>query len=134
MGKRSPARPTDAELEILRVLWEEGPSSVRQVQEVLARSREVGYTTVLKLLQIMAEKGFVLRDESQRTHIYRARHRQDKLQRQLVMDLLSRAFGGSAEKLVVQALSAKKLSREELAEIRGVLDEYLKDAPAQSEE
>ena len=123
MAKRSPARPTDAELEILRVLWDEGPSSVRQVQEVLGRAREVGYTTVLKLLQIMTEKGLVLRDESQRTHIYRARHRQDKLQRQLVMDLLSRAFGGSAEKLVVQALSAKKLSSEELAEIRGVLDE-----------
>ena len=123
MSKRSPPRPTDAELEILRVLWDTGPSSVRQVQEALGRSREVGYTTVLKLLQIMTEKGHVVRDESQRTHIYRPRVSQNKTQRQLVGDLMARAFGGSAEKLILQALSAKKISQEELAEIRDMLDQ-----------
>lgn len=123
MSKETTPRPTDAELEILRVLWEEGPSSVRHVQEVLGRSREMGYTTVLKLLQIMNEKGLVLRDESQRSHVYRPRHTQDKTQRQLVGDLMARAFGGSAEKLIMQALSARTVSREELAEIRSLLDQ-----------
>lgn len=123
MTKRKTPRPTDAELEILRVLWDEGPSSVRQVQEILGRSREVGYTTVLKLLQIMTEKGLVVRDESQRSHIYSPRQSQQKTQRQLVRDLISRAFGGSAEKLIMQALSAQKVSSEELAEIRDMLEE-----------
>ena len=104
------------------MLWEEGPSSVRHVREVVARSREVGYTTILKLLQIMTEKGHVLRDESQRSHVYRPRLSQDKTQRQLVGDLMARAFGGSAEKLILQVLSAKKVSQEELAEIREILD------------
>jgi predicted transcriptional regulator len=123
MPKPKPRRPTDAELEILRVLWEKGPCSVRQVQQVLSQSRDVGYTTVLKLLQIMTEKELVLRDESKRSHVYRSRLSQDKTQRQLVRDLIARAFGGSAEKLVMQALSAKKVSQEELADIREFLDE-----------
>jgi len=113
-------KPTDAELAILRVLWARGPSTVRQVAERLGK--DTGYTTALKLLQIMAEKGLVLRDESARTHVYRAASTEDQTQRQLVTDLLDRAFGGSAAKLVMQALSTKTASPEELAEIRKLLD------------
>ncbi len=113
-------KPTDAELGILRVLWSHGPGTVRQICEVLGR--DVGYTTVLKLLQIMTEKGLVVRDESERTHVYRASSTEDQTQRQLVADLLDRAFGGSAAKLVLQALSSTKTSAAELAEIRRLLD------------
>ncbi len=116
-------RPTDAELAILRVLWDRGPSTVRQVHGVLERDRPTGYTTVLKLLQIMIEKGLVLRDESERTHVYRARLSEQQTQRQLVRDLVDRAFDGSAAKLVMQALATKRASREELDEIRRLLDE-----------
>jgi BlaI family transcriptional regulator, penicillinase repressor len=115
-------RPTDAELAILRVLWERGPSTVRQVHDVLARERQAAYTTALKLLQIMAEKGLVRRDETERTHIYYARLTQEQTQRQLVRDLLDRAFGGSASKLVMQALAARRASPEELGEIRRLID------------
>src|SRR5690348_14024784 len=113
-------KPTDAELAILRVLRARGPSTVRQVAAELGK--DTGYTTALKLLQIMAEKGLVLRDESARTHVYRAASTEDQTQRQLVTDLLDRAFGGSAAKLVMQALSTSKASPEELAEIRRLLD------------
>ena len=113
-------KPTDAELGILRVLWSRGPSTVRQVAEVLGR--EAGYTTMLKLLQIMTEKQLVVRDEAERTHVYQAAYTEDQTQRQLVSDLLDRAFGGSAAKLVLQALAANKTSPEELAEIRTLLD------------
>jgi BlaI family transcriptional regulator, penicillinase repressor len=113
-------KPTDAELGILRVLWTRGPSTVRQIGEVLGR--EIGYTTVLKLLQIMTEKRLVVRDESERTHIYRSAYTEDQTQRQLVTDLLDRAFDGSAAKLVLQALSAKKTSPAELAAIRKLLE------------
>lgn len=123
MGKRDLPRPTDAELAILRVLWQRGASTVRQVQEELNRYRETGYTTALKLMQIMTEKGLVVRDESQRTHVYEARVAEEQTQKQLVRDLLDRAFGGSARKLVMQALSVKKASAEELAQIRQLLDE-----------
>ena len=123
MPKRNLPRPTDAELAILRVLWERGPSTVREVQEALHEQRGTGYTTALKLLQIMTEKGLVRRNDSQRTHVYEAAASRDQTQRQLVTDLLERAFGGSAEQLVLQALSAKKSSREELAQIRELLDE-----------
>ena len=123
MGERRLPRPTDGELAILRVLWERGASTVRQVLEELSRSRPTGYTTALKLLQIMTEKGLVLRDDSQRTHIYQARLTEEQTQRQLVKHLLERAFGGSAQKLVVQALATKKASRKELDEIRRLLDE-----------
>jgi predicted transcriptional regulator len=115
-------RPTDAELAILRVLWERGPSTVRQVHEVLSRERPTAYTTALKLLQIMTEKGLVRRDESERTHIYHVRLSEEQTQRQLVRDLLDRAFGGSASKLVMQALSARRATPEELGEIRRLLD------------
>ena len=123
MTKRKVPRPTDGELEILRALWQNGPSTVRQVHATLSRSRDVGYTTVLKLLQIMTEKGLVVRDESQRSHVYRPRFSQEQTQRQLVTDLMSKAFDGSMDKLVMQALSIKDVSPDELAEIRGLLDE-----------
>ena len=112
-------KPTDAELGILRVLWSRGPSTVRQVAEALGR--EAGYTTVLKLLQIMTEKRLVVRDEAERTHIYEAAYTQDQTQRQLVTDLLDRVFDGSAAQLVLQALATNTTSPEELDEIRKLL-------------
>lgn len=123
MAKPLP-RPTDAELTILRVLWEQGPATVRQVHELLAGDRETGYTTTLKLMQIMADKGLVTRDESARTHIYAARVPRDRTQKQLVSDLIDRAFGGSSAALVLQALSAQPASEDELAEIRRLIDAY----------
>jgi BlaI family penicillinase repressor len=116
-------RPTDAELAILRTLWKRGPSTVRQVLESLNQDRETGYTTALKLLQIMTEKGLVERDETERTHVYQARLTQEQTQRQLVGDLLDKAFGGSASQLVLQALATKPASADELAQIRRLLDE-----------
>jgi predicted transcriptional regulator len=117
---RAPRRkPTDAELGILNVLWSRGPSTVRQIAEEMGR--EAGYTTILKLLQIMTEKSLVVRDEGSRTHVYTAAYTQDQTQRQLVADLLERAFDGSASKLVLQALASGKTSPEELAEIKKLL-------------
>ena len=126
MATRStrPPRPTDAELAILRVLWEQGPSTVRQIQQVMDRARPTGYTTVLKLLQIMTDKRLVRRDESERSHVYRPRLTEDQTQRQLLGDLLDRAFAGSTARLVMQALANKEASPEELAEIRKLLDEW----------
>ena len=121
---KSLPRPTDAELAILRVLWDRGPATVRQVHEVLAGARETGYTTTLKLMQIMAEKGLVTRNESARTHVYTAQLSRQETQRQLVSDLLDRAFGGSAAALVLQALSAGETSSEELQRIRELIDTY----------
>lgn len=121
-------RPTDAELEILSVLWSLGPCTVRQVHESLSQNREMGYTTILKLMQIMFEKGLVTRDESERSHVYRAKQKEQTTQRQLLTDLLSRAFGGSTEKLVLQALSTKRATKDELAEIRRMLNELEGDA------
>ncbi|MDX6692595.1 MAG: hypothetical protein QOF02_198 [Blastocatellia bacterium] len=119
-----PPRPTDAELAILQMLWQNGPSSVRQVLKALNQNREVeaGYTTVLKMMQIMTEKGLVERDESQRPQIYRARLPQEQTQRQLLSHLLERAFDGSAKQLVMQALSAKEITDEELAHVEQLLD------------
>src|SRR6266576_4653404 len=121
MVDRQPPRPTDAELAILSVLWERGPSTVRDVHDELNQHAPTGYTTVLKLLQIMTEKGLVVRDESNRAHIYEARYSEQKTQRQLLTDLMERAFGGSSVKLVMQALSSNKASAEELEAIRGLL-------------
>lgn len=117
-------RPTDAELEILSVLWRLGPSTVREVHEVLSRERATQYTTTLKMMQIMAEKGLLGRDESARSHVYSACQPRERTQSQLAGHLLERAFGGSARSLLMGALSAKKASREELAELRKLLDEY----------
>ena len=119
--------PTPAELAILRVLWRRGKSTVRDVLAELNAGRPgaspAGYTTVLKLMQIMTDKGLVRRDESQRTHVYHATASEETTQGRLVRDLLDRAFGGSAQKLVLQALSAKRASPGEIAEIRSLLDE-----------
>jgi BlaI family transcriptional regulator, penicillinase repressor len=120
---RARPRPTDAELEILRVLWELGPATVRQVHEALADTRETGYTTTLKLMQIMADKGLVTRDESARTHIYAATVTQVHTQRQLLKDLVDRAFGGSAKALLLRALSDDGTTADELREIRKLIDE-----------
>ncbi len=123
MAKKRLPKPTDAELSILGVLWRRGPSSVRQVFEEIRQSQSVGYTTILKLMQIMVEKGLLKRDDTERSHIYEAAVAEEVTQRQLVGHLLERAFSGSAQKLVLQALSAKKATPEELADIRRLLDE-----------
>jgi len=128
MVDRQHPRPTDAELAILRVLWQRGPSTVRDVHEDLNRDGNTGYTTILKLLQIMTEKGHVVRDETERAHVYEARYSEQKTQRQLLSDLADRAFGGSAAKLVMQALSGRKASAEELGAIREFLDQLEGDA------
>ncbi|MHC4501110.1 MAG: BlaI/MecI/CopY family transcriptional regulator [Planctomycetota bacterium] len=127
MARHKTPRPTDRELAILKVLWERGPSTVRQVNEAISEDRTTGYTTTLKLMQIMAEKGLVIRDESERTHVYRAKAPEEQMQRQLVGDLMDRAFGGSARKLVMQALAAKKVSARELAKIKQLLDQLKGD-------
>lgn len=122
MTDSKPPRPTDSELAILRVLWRRGPSTVRDVHEDIKRQGSTGYTTALKMLQIMIEKGLVVRDERQRAHIYEARQGEQKTQRQLLGDLADRAFGGSAARLAMQALSGRRASAEELSEIRELLD------------
>jgi BlaI family transcriptional regulator, penicillinase repressor len=127
MSRRLP-RPTDAELEILTVLWSRGPSTVRQVYEVLNHRKPAQYSTVLKFMQIMTEKGLVRRDEKQRAHIYEAAEPREHTQQQLAGDLLQRAFGGSARNLLMGALSARKASKRELAELRKLLDDYEKEA------
>ena len=122
MSENSMPKPTEGELELLRVLWERGPSTVREIHEALSGEKDTGYTTTLKILQKMTEKGLVKRDETSRSHIYEPVLRAEQTQRQLVRDLLHRAFAGSPGQLVVQALSEKKASPEELAEIRRLLD------------
>ena len=118
-------RPTDGELEILRVLWHIGPATVREVHEAVCRTKpSTGYTTILKLMQIMSDKGLVTRDEKSKAHVYRARIPQEQTQRQLVGDLLDRVFGGSSARLVMQALSSKQATPDEIAEIRRMLDDY----------
>lgn len=116
-------RPTEAELSILHVLWETGPSTVRDIQRKLNEQRPTGYTTVLKMLQIMTEKGHVERDETQRPQVYRARYSRQQTQRQLVRDLLQRAFDGSVKTLVLQALSTRKSSQQELEAMEKLLDQ-----------
>jgi BlaI family penicillinase repressor len=125
--KRLP-KPTEAELAILGVLWQRGPSTVRQVHDALNATRKTGYTTVLKFLQIMTEKGLVSRDEAPYAHVYEARLPQEQTQRTLVADLLDRAFDGSMSGLVMQALSARKASPQELSEIRKILKDYERGA------
>lgn len=117
-------RPTDAELAILQVLWTMGPATVRQVHETLTETRETGYTTTLKLMQIMAEKGLVSRDESARTHVYTAACSREETRGHLVEDLMERAFGGSAAALVMQALSSRPTSADELREIEQLIEAF----------
>jgi len=121
---RSPQKPTASELEILRVLWTRGPSTVRDVHEALSEKRSLGYTTVLKLLQIMTTKGTVRRNETQRAHVYEAGLPAEHTKRQLAGDMLQRVFEGSASQLMMHALAGGKASREEIEELRRLLDEY----------
>lgn len=123
MKKPRLPKPTESELSILGVLWRRGPCTVRQVFEEIGRTQPTGYTTILKLMQIMVEKGILKRDDTERSHVFEATLAEEETQRQLVGHLLERAFGGSAHQLVLRALSAKKATREELAEIRKLLDE-----------
>jgi predicted transcriptional regulator len=122
MAPKQIVRPTKLELSILKVLWEAGPHSVREIQKILDETKPTGYTTVLKMLQIMTEKGLVERDESVRPQIYRAKYSQEQTQRHLVSDLLQRAFGGSVKALVMQALASKKSSAKDLDAIEKLLD------------
>jgi BlaI family transcriptional regulator, penicillinase repressor len=119
-----PPRPTDAELEILTVLWSRGPSTVREIHETVIERKPTQYTTVLKVLQIMTEKGLVKRDEKARAHLYRASRPAEWTQQQLAGDLLQRAFAGSAKSLMLGALTARKASKAELAEMRRLLEEF----------
>jgi len=128
MIDKDAVRPTDAELEILRVLWLRGPSTVREVFEALNKIRPAGYTTVLKFMQIMTDKGLLRRNEDQRAHVYEASVPQAETQRMLVGELLDKAFGGSAANLVMQALASKPASAEELQMIRHLLDQYERGA------
>jgi BlaI family penicillinase repressor len=123
-----PPKPTEAELEILTVLWSLGPATVREIHDTINRRRTAQYSTILKFLQIMAEKGLVRRDEKQRAHIYEAARPREWTQRQLAGDLLERAFNGSAKALLIGALSSRKATKQELADLRKLLDEYPKEA------
>lgn len=124
MGRRSNEGPTDAELEILHVLWQQGPCTVRDVHEALGKVRNTGYTTALKLMQLMAEKGLVERDESQRSHIYRAAIAREAVQQRTVGSVLDRLFNGAPEQLLIHALRAKRASGDDLKKIRKLLDDY----------
>jgi BlaI family penicillinase repressor len=123
MAKRRTFRLTDRELTILRILWDNGPATVRQVNQVMNKDENTGYTTTLKLMQIMTAKGLLLRNDSQFKHVYRPAITEEKAQKQLIGSLLEKAFAGSAEKLVMRALSAKKVSAKELARIKKLLNE-----------
>ena len=122
--KSSPPIPSNSELEILRILWKKGPRTVREVHDALGRERRIGYTTALKTMQVMAEKGLVTRDESERSHVYAFAVEEKSIKRRLVSDLLDRAFDGSAAKLVMHALSEKRASPEDLKQIRKLLNNY----------
>ena len=122
--KQTPQKPTAAELEILRVLWSRGPSTVREVYEALSEKKAMGYTSVLKFLQIMTAKRTVRRDETQRAHVYQACLPAEQTKRQLAGDMLQRVFEGSASQLMMHALAGRRASREEIEEMRRLLDEY----------
>jgi predicted transcriptional regulator len=124
MKDATPQKPTAAELQILQVLWERGPSTVREVQEALQAEKALGYTTVLKLMQIMTAKGLVRRNEDQRAHVYEAQQPAEKTKRQLAADMLERVFDGSARELMLHALAAQRSSRQEIEELRSLLDEH----------
>jgi predicted transcriptional regulator len=123
MARKRTLGPTGRELAILGVLWEKGPSSVRDVHEALHQEEETGYTTTLKLMQIMVDKGLLVREDGGRRHIYRPTVSEERTQKQLIGELLDRVFAGSAEKLVMRALSAKKVPPKELKRIRQMIDE-----------
>ena len=122
--KSSPQKPTASELEILRVLWGRGPATVREVHDALSEKRALGYTTVLKLLQIMTAKGTVRRNETQRAHVYEACLPAEQTKRQFAGDVLQRVFEGSASQLMMHALAGRRASQEEIDELRRLLDKY----------
>ncbi|HET8966676.1 MAG TPA: BlaI/MecI/CopY family transcriptional regulator [Candidatus Acidoferrum sp.] len=124
MKDASPQKPTAAELQILQVLWERGPSTVRDVHDALQEEKALGYTTVLKLMQIMTTKGLVRRDENQRAHVYEAQQPAEKTKRQFAADMLERVFDGSARDLMLHALAAQRSTRQEIEELRSLLDEH----------
>jgi len=128
MAKQKSPKPTQAELGILQILWEHGSCTVRTVHEKLCEKRKIGYTTALKLLQVMYEKGLVTRDEQAHAHIYKARVKEQQTQKLILGDLLERLFDGSTTKLAIQALSMKKATPEELTEIRRLLDKLEEEA------
>jgi BlaI family penicillinase repressor len=117
-------KPTASELEILQVLWTRGPSTVREVYEILGEKREIGYTSVLKLMQIMTEKGSVRRNETQRAHVYEVCQPAEKTKRGLAADVLERVFDGSASELMMHALAGRRASKDEIAELRRLINEY----------
>jgi predicted transcriptional regulator len=122
-------KPTVSELEILHILWARGPSTVREVHDALSKKKRIGYTSVLKLMQIMTEKGSVRRNEDRRAHVYQANQAAEKTKRQLAGDVLQRVFDGSASQLMMHALAGRKVSREEADELRRLLDEYERKLP-----
>lgn len=124
MATHTTAKPTASELEILQVLWERGPSTVREVHEVLSEKRPIGYTSVLKLMQIMTAKGTVKRNEEQRAHVYEAVQPAEKTKRQLALDVLQRVFDGSASDMMMHALAGRKATKQEIEEMRRLLSEY----------
>ena len=124
--KHSPPKPTDSELSVLQVLWRNGPSTVKAVQEALGKA--TGYTTALKFLQIMTEKGLVRRNESKKAHVYEACNSEDATQQQLVSGLLKKAFGGSSSKLVMQALASERATPSELEEIKKLVQQLSREA------
>ena len=124
MKDATPQKPTAAELQILQVLWDRGPSTVREVHEALKEEKALGYTTVLKLMQIMTTKGLVRRDEQQRAHVYEAQQPAEKTKRQFAADVLQRVFDGSARELMLHALAARRSTRQEIEELRCLLDEH----------
>jgi predicted transcriptional regulator len=124
MATTATRKPTSSELEILHILWERGPSTVREVHEALHEKRPIGYTSVLKLMQIMTAKGTVRRNEEQRAHVYEAVQPEEKTKRDLALDVLQRVFDGSASELMMHALSGRKASKEEIDEMRRLLNEY----------
>jgi predicted transcriptional regulator len=124
MAKIQLQKPTASELELLRILWAHGPCTVRQVHDLLDEQREIGYTSVLKLLQIMTTKGLVRRDEKQRAHVYEAQHPATEMKRQLAGDVLRKVFGGSASELMMHALDGRTTSKQELEDLRRLLDKY----------
>ncbi len=129
----SKTTPTDAELEILNVLWTNGPSTVREINDQLSKGKEVGYTTTLKIMQIMMTKGLLERDEQSRTHVYKPAIKESETQRNIVNKLLDSAFGGSAAKLVMQALGNTRTTKAELDEIRKFLDDQLENEKGENE-
>jgi len=124
MATTSTRKPTSSELEILHVLWERGPSTVREVHQALNEKRPIGYTSVLKLMQIMTAKGTVRRNEQQRAHVYEAVQPEEKTKRDLALDVLQRVFDGSASELMMHALAGRKASKEEIDEMRRLLNEH----------